>query len=102
VIEAIIEGLSEMDAGIDDVKYFASAMIKENEKGIIEAAEAFGKELKFVPHEIINSIKPPTPSKANSIGLTGVCEPAALALSDEKELILKKRKYGNVTIAIAR
>lgn len=102
VIEAINAGLSELDAGIDDVKYFASATIKENEKGIIEAAEVLGKELKFVPHEVINSIKPPTPSKANSLGLTGVCEPAALALSDEKELILKKRKYGNVTIAIAR
>jgi len=102
VIEAINAGLSEMDAVIDDVKFFASAMIKENEEGIIEAAGAFGKELKFVPHEIINSIKPPTPSKAKSLGLIGVCEPAALALSDEKELILKKRKYGNVTIAIAR
>jgi cobalt-precorrin 5A hydrolase len=77
-------------------------MIKENEKGIIEAAEVLGKELKFVPHELINSISPPTPSRANSLGLTGVCEPAALALSDGKELILKKRKYGNVTIAIAR
>lgn len=102
VIGAINAGLSELDAGLDDVKYFASAMIKENEKGIIEAAQALGKELKFVSHEIINSIKPPTPSKANSLGLTGVCEPAALALSDDKILILKKRIYGNVTIAIAR
>jgi cobalt-precorrin 5A hydrolase len=102
VVEAINAGLSELDAGIDDVKYFASAMIKENEKGIIEAAQALGKELKFVPHEVINSIHPPTPSKANSLGLTGVCEPAALALSDDKELIFKKRIYGNVTIAIAR
>jgi cobalt-precorrin 5A hydrolase len=102
VMDAINAGLSELDSGIDDVKYFASAMIKEDEKGIIEAAQALGKELKFISHEIINSIKPPTPSKANSLGLTGVCEPAALALSDEKELILKKRIYGNVTIAIAR
>lgn len=102
VIEAINAGLSELDAGIDEVKYFASAMIKENEDGIIEAAQALGKELKFVPHEAINSIRPPTPSKANSLGLTGVCEPAALALSDNNELILTKRKYGNVTIAIAR
>jgi cobalt-precorrin 5A hydrolase len=102
VIDAINSGLSELDLGIEDVKYFASAMIKEDEKGIIEAAQAFGKELKFIPHEIINSIRPPTPSKANSLGLIGVCEPAALALSDEKELILKKRIYGNVTIAIAR
>jgi cobalt-precorrin 5A hydrolase len=102
VVEAIIEGLQEMNAVIDDVKYFASATIKENERGIIEAADSFRKELIFVPHKVINSITPPTPSKANSLGLTGVCEPAALALSEEKELILKKRIYGNVTIAIAR
>jgi cobalt-precorrin 5A hydrolase len=102
VVEAIIDGLIEIDANIGDVKCFASASIKENESGIIEAAESFGIKIIFVPHKVINSITPPTPSKANSLGLTGVCEPAALALSDEKELLLKKRKYGNVTIAIAR
>jgi len=101
VIDAVNAALSEIGAGIGDVKYLASAMVKENEKGIIEAAEALGKELKFVPHDVINSIWPPTPSKAKSLGLNGVCEPAALALSEEKELLLKKRIYGNVTIAIA-
>lgn len=102
VIEAINTALSEIGAGIGVVKYFASAMIKENEKGIIDAAAAFGKELRFIPHDVINSIQVPTPSKARSLGLNGVCEPAALSLSEEKKLILKKRVYGNVTIAIAR
>jgi cobalt-precorrin 5A hydrolase len=94
--------LAEINASIDDIKYFASAVIKENEQGIIDAAASFGKELKFVPHELINSIKAPTHSKAKALGLNGVCEPAALALSEEKELLLKKRIYGNVTIAVAR
>jgi cobalt-precorrin 5A hydrolase len=102
VMEAITSALSEISAGIEDVKYFASAKIKENEKGIIDAAASFGKELRFVPHEVINSIKTPSQSRAKALGLNGVCEPAALALSEEKELLLKKRKYGNVTIAIAR
>lgn len=102
VIEAITGALSEINASIDDVKYFASAMIKENEKGIIDAAAGFGKQIKFVSHEIINSIKTPSQSRAKSLGLNGVCEPAALALSEEKKLLLKKRIYGNVTIAIAR
>ncbi len=102
VMEAISMALSELDAGIESVKYFASAMIKENETGIIEAAAAFGKELRFVQHEVINSIQPPTASKAKTLGLNGVCEPSALALSDKKELLLTKRIYGNVTIAIAR
>lgn len=102
VIEAITGALSEINADIDDVKCFASAMIKENEKGIIDAAAGFGKQIKFVPDEIINSITSPSKSKAKQLGLNGVCEPAALALSEEKKLLLKKRIYGNVTIAIAR
>ncbi len=102
VMDAVSCALSGIDAGIDDVECFASAVIKENEKGIIDAAASFGKEVKFVPHEVINSIYAPTGSKAKAIGLNGVCEPAALALSEEKKLLLKKRIYGNVTIAIAR
>lgn len=102
VMEAVRSGLAEINASIDDVKYFASAMIKENEQGIIDAAASLGKELKFVPHELINLIKTPTYSKAKALGLNGVCEPAALALSEEKKLLLKKRIYGNVTIAVAR
>ncbi|HEY9204472.1 MAG TPA: cobalt-precorrin 5A hydrolase [Candidatus Methanoperedens sp.] len=102
VMEAVTNALSEIDADIEDVGLFASAMIKENEAGMIDAAAAFGKEMRFVPHEIINSIRAPTGSKAKALGLNGVCEPAALALSEEKKLLLKKRIYGNVTIAIAR
>ena len=102
VMDAVTSALSEIEADIGDVKYFASAIIKQNEKGIIDAAAASGKELRFVPHEIINSIRAPSPSKANALGLNGVCEPAALAISEEKKLLLKKRIFGNVTIAIAR
>ncbi len=102
VMDAVKSALSEINAGIEDVKYFASAKLKESEKGIIDAALEFEKELRFVSHELINSIKTPTPSRAKALGLNGVCEPAALALSEEKKLLLKKRIYGNVTIAIAR
>jgi cobalt-precorrin 5A hydrolase len=102
VVEAINSAISESNVMMEDVKFFASATIKENESGIIDAAAVFGKEVRFVPHDIINSMQAPTPSKAKSLGLNGVCEPAALALSEEKKLLLKKRIYGNVTIAIAR
>ena len=102
VKEAVMDALTAINAGMDDVRCFASAQIKENEQGIIETAEEFGKELRFVSHDLINSIPVPTPSKAKALGLNGVCEPAALALSKEKKLLLKKRKYENVTIAIAR
>ena len=102
VKEAVMDALTAINAGLEDVRCFASAQIKENEQGIIDTAVEFGKELRFVSHDIINSIPAPTPSKAKALGLNGVCEPAALALSEEKKLLLKKRKYENVTIAIAR
>lgn len=102
VTDAVTGALSEINAGIDEVKCFASSKLKENEEGIIDAAAGFGKKIRFVSNELINSIKPPSKSGAQMLGLNGVCEPAALALSDEKKLLLKKRIYGNVTIAIAR
>src|SRR3990170_2129854 len=45
VMEAVSSALSEIDAGIEDVKCFSSAAIKENETGIIDAAASFGKEV---------------------------------------------------------
>ncbi len=102
VMEAVIKALNHINATIDDVECFATAMLKKNEMGITEAVKCFGKELKYVPHELINSMNCLTPSKAKLVGLNGVCEPSALALSKEKKLLLRKRRYGNVTIAIAR
>lgn len=102
VLQAVTSALSEIGESIKDVKCFASAKIKENEQGIIDAASQLGKETVFVTHDIINSIKAPSQSKAKPLGLNGVCEPAALFLSEEKKLMLTKRVYGNVTIAIAR
>ncbi|MNC82043.1 cobalamin biosynthesis protein CbiG [compost metagenome] len=35
-------------------------------------------------------------------GAYGVCEPAALLSSGARDLVLKKKKSGNATIAVAR
>ncbi|MCL7415880.1 MAG: cobalt-precorrin 5A hydrolase [ANME-2 cluster archaeon] len=102
VMDAIQTALSECKLSMDDVELFASADVKAHEKGLIEAVSSIGGYIVFVPEEIINSIHPPSDSKASRLGLTGVCEPAALALSREHELIMKKKVYNNVTIAIAK
>ena len=102
VSDAITTGLH--DAGIDpgDVRIFASSRLKENEQGILNAAESFGREIVFLDDETINTQMPQSHSEASRFGIVGVAEPSALALSEKKDLILKKQKYGNVTIAIAR
>ncbi|MCS3924229.1 cobalamin biosynthesis protein [Methanosalsum natronophilum] len=101
VIDAIGEAISESGHHISQVKYLASAKLKENESGLIEASHILGIELKFIPHDVLNNYNIPTPSQANRFGLIGVAEPAALALSQNKKLVFKKRVYGRITVAIA-
>lgn len=102
VVNAIQTALSECELSMEDVELFASADVKEHEAGLIEAVSSIGGHIVFVSRDVINSINPPSDSEAMRLGLTGVCEPAALALSREHNLIMKKKVYNNVTIAIAR
>ena len=102
VIRAITEGLKDSNRGLDEVEKLSTSDLKKTESGLILAAEELGKEIVFLQKDVINQINCPSPSKATKIGLKGVCEPCALAISKEKELIMTKRIYGGVTIAIAR
>lgn len=102
VVDAIRKALTECGLKLTDVKLYASAQIKENEPGLIEAVKSIGGHLVFVPADVINSVSPPSESRAKAVGLTGVCEPAALVLSRDHILLMRKKVYDSVTIAIAR
>ena len=102
VVDAVKKALAEHGLTLSDVELFASATIKENETGLIEAIFGMGGQIVFIPAEVINSINVPSASEAKRLGLNGVCEPCALALSRENKLIMKKKVYDNVTIAIAQ
>jgi len=102
VVDAVKKALAEHGLTLPDVELFASATIKENETGLIEAIFGLGGQIVFIPAEVINSITVPSASEAKRLGLNGVCEPCALALSRENKLIMKKKVYDNVTIAIAQ
>jgi cobalt-precorrin 5A hydrolase len=94
--------LGDMGFSTDDVLAYATTVKKKTERGLIEAVEALGGNLVFLDDETINSNKGVTPSRAEIIGLVGVAEPSALALSKHHELVLERRAEGNVTIAIAK
>jgi cobalt-precorrin 5A hydrolase len=102
VIVAIKEALFDAGVDLESVHALASAKMKEKETGLIEAAQLLGIGIRFVPHDVLNGYDAPSLSEAIRFGLTGVAEPAALALSENKELLLRKKVYGNVTIAIAK
>jgi len=102
VLSAIRSALAE--AGIKDkeVLVFATTVKKKSEKGLVEAVENLGGVLSFIDDDTINAQDIRSPSRATVLGLQGVAEPSALALSVKKDLVMEKKVYGTVTIAIAR
>lgn len=102
ILAAIHAALAQ--AGIDknDVMIFASTVKKSHETGLIDAVASIPASLIFLDDDTINAQTPVSPSKATKIGLLGVAEPCALAVSEHKELVMNKQVYGSVTIAIAR
>ncbi len=92
------------DAGISpaDILIYATTTKKFNETGLIEGVGLLSGNLIFLDDDTINAQTGTGPSRASRIGLLGVAEPCALATSKRKELVMEKRVYGRVTVAIAR
>jgi cobalt-precorrin 5A hydrolase len=98
VVEAVDSALLSAGKGREDIRILATAWLKRGEPGIVEASSILGREVLYLSEEVINSQIPTTPSRAADLGLAGVAEPAALALSER--LIMPKRAYGRVTVAL--
>ncbi|RNI14618.1 cobalamin biosynthesis protein [Methanohalophilus sp. RSK] len=101
VLEAIAQALETTNTRKEDIEALASAELKKDEQGLKSAAGTIGVPIHFLSHSRINEIDVPSKSRASRFGLKGVAEPCALALSTNKNLIMNKKVYGRVTIAIA-
>jgi len=103
----IISGLTSAceKAGIDikDIRLIASAWVKSDEQGLIDAADELGIYLRFLPkHLYDHSTYDAEPSAAaKHLGIKAVAEPSAMIAGFNPRLILKKTIYENVTVAIA-
>ncbi len=86
------------------IRNFASLDIKSDERGLLEAAKAFGRPIYFCARGDIEGIAVPNPSEtvARHVGAESVCEASALWSAETRELLVPKRKAGNCTLAIAR
>jgi cobalt-precorrin 5A hydrolase len=98
VLSAVDQALEEAGKSRDDIAILATADLKREEVGMVEAAGILGKELICLPPKVLNAQAATTPSRAQDLGLVGVAEPAVLALA--RRLIAAKKAYGRVTIAI--
>jgi cobalt-precorrin 5A hydrolase len=102
VEEAVRAALEVAGIRPSQVLVYATTAKKSHEPGILEAVRALGGTLIYLDDRAIGAVVPPSPSGAHRIGLEGVAEPGALAVSRHKELVLKKTVFGGVTVAIAR
>jgi cobalt-precorrin 5A hydrolase len=101
VLEVIRIALAETGIAEDDVLVYATTQKKFNETGLTEAVSSLAGNLIFLDDETINAQTGLTSSRATKIGLLGVAEPCALAVAKKKRLIMAKKVYGRVTVAIA-
>ncbi|MDK2915791.1 MAG: cobalt-precorrin hydrolase [Euryarchaeota archaeon] len=102
VAAAVRQALGEAGISPEEVFVYATTARKRSEAGLVDAVAELGGNLVFLDDDTLNTEEAPSPSRASLIGLAGVAEPAALAVSKRKVLVLAKQTYGGVTVAIAR
>lgn len=86
------------------VACIASVAAKSDEAGLTEFARRLGVPLRCFGSDELNQIpfpSPPSEHAMTAVGVAGVAEPAAILASGGGQLLLKKVKSANVTLAVA-
>ena len=102
IINAIEQALKEIGASKNEIRVISTWKGKIESEELVKAVDHFKRPLMFLDENEINRIEVESPSKARIIGLKSVSEACALYFSRKKELVLRKKAYGGVTVAIAR
>jgi len=93
------QGLSRLS-----IRNLASIDLKRDEAGLLAFAEELAVGVDFFSKEELNRVKNIAVSEATlrNVGAIGVAEPAALLSAQSNDLLVGKRKWRNVTMAVAR
>ncbi len=103
--EAVRAALAAAGATVDAVRFIASADIKAREPGLIEAAARLGVPFRVIASETIRTFSGAFERSAfvmEKVNVPAVAEPAALLAGRRTSLLLAKRKFDGVTVALAR
>ena len=109
VEEFVASVFDKHNLSLNCIRNIATIDIKKDEGGILKFGEKYGKFIDFYSKEEINEFiekNKTDESNAKSLcykytGAYSVCEPCALLSSKNKELLICKKKKGNVTMAAA-
>ncbi len=105
VKKAILSSLEEKGISLKEVRLVVTIDIKRSEKGLVDACSGLDLPLVFIDRERIKNFCGEIETSEvveRNLGLKGVCEPCALLAGRKTKLILKKKIYPRVTVAIAR
>ncbi|MBI5583433.1 MAG: cobalamin biosynthesis protein [Deltaproteobacteria bacterium] len=105
ILQAIETALAEAGVKREEIRWLASADVKAEEAGLIQAAQALGVPLRLVDsEEIRRSSKPFQHSEfvQEKVNVPAVAEAAALLAGRRTRLILPKKAGDGVTVALAR
>ncbi|MBR1369959.1 cobalamin biosynthesis protein CbiG [Methanocalculus chunghsingensis] len=102
VVDAVRSALSTEKIRQEEIGAYVTTEKKRGDPGLAEGIAEIGGVLIYLDDETINRTETPSPSRAGLIGLSGVAEPCAVALAEMGRLVMKKKTYGRVTIAIGR
>lgn len=95
-------GRTDHDRG--DVEFVATGSRKEDEEGLLAAADELGVGVVAFEKEVLEEFEGPTPSKASElIGWPGLAEASAIAGGSAHELLVEKERYDEaVTVAVGK
>ena len=100
IIDALEKALGEVGCGFNELRVIATVEGKRGSE-IVKVADVLKKPLIFVKKDDINRMEV-RETRAKLIGVKNVSEACAIISSVHGELVLPKRVYGGVTVAIAR
>ena len=106
VVKAIKFAMNILHLSPKRIDSIATGYMKQNEKGIIDAALELNIPLEIISEKQLKNFNYPDLSESafvmDNFGVVGVCEPSALiAAGDSSILIFRKTSYNGVTVAIA-
>jgi precorrin-4/cobalt-precorrin-4 C11-methyltransferase len=105
IVAAVRQALAAAGCDLAAVRLLASAGLKTDEAGLIEAARMLDRPLRLVDADEIRATVyafQPTPLAQQKLDLPAVAEPTALLAGRRTRLLLPKQIFGGVTVAVAR
>lgn len=101
--EALEDLFSDLGFSFMALRNLASIDKKNDEKGLLAFGKQNGWPISFFSKDEINQVSnvETSPAALKAVGAIGVAEPCALLSADSNILLCRKRKWQNITMAVA-